>query len=276
MLNNKCLHESISAELNDKPYHQVSLSDADILLPFTASSLRDYMLFEQHVIDATRGYVRRFMPGKYKVARLVEKLSGRPFKAFLPKPLWYKHPIYYMGNHLNIVGDKSPVHFPPYSKVLDYELELAAVIVCPLENATVQEAEEAIGGFVVFNDFSARDVQAAEMQSGFGPVKTKNFTNAISPVVVTADELLPRIKNLAGRVRINGKEVSLCSSKDMKYSIGEAIAYASWGEKLHPGELFATGTFPGGSGMETGNWLRHGDTLEVSIDGVGSITSFII
>lgn len=180
-----------------------------------------------------------------------------------------------MGNHLNIVGDRSTIFPPDYCTALDYELELAAILASPIKNATATEAEQAIGGFVVFNDFSARNVQAAEMQSGFGPVKAKNFINAISNVIVSADEILPIIKNLKARVIINGTVVSQCSSANMHYSIGEAISYASKGEQLHAGELFATGTFPGGSGMETDCWIKSGDTLELQIDQVGSLISII-
>ena len=275
LLRNKQLHAAIDKELTSGTLIPVTFEQNEVLLPFTMKSLRDFMLFEQHVIDATRGFVRHFMPGKFRITSFLEKLTGKPLKSFRPKPLWYKYPIYYMGNHLNVVGNNASIEFPPYCTALDYELELAAVLAEPLLNATPQQAEAAIGGFVVLNDISARNMQAAEMQSGFGPVKTKNFINAISPIVVSADEILSRIKQLNAYVKINDKVVSTCTSETMNYTIGEAIAYASWGEQLYPGEVFGTGTFPGGSGMETNNWLQHGDKLELHIEEVGSLVSYI-
>ena len=62
----------------------------------------------------------------------------------------------------------------------------------------------------------------------------------------------------------------------MQYSLGEAIAYASKNEQLHPGELFGSGTLPGGCGMENGHWLQSGNVLTLKIDGVGELTNRIV
>lgn len=245
------------------------------LLPFEPRSYRDFMLSERHVIDAGRGYARRFLPGAFRIASLYEKLLRRPFPAFRPKPLWYRQPIYYMGNHLSFVPDGSTIACPSYSQALDYELELGFVLARPLLDATPQQALAAIGGFVVFNDVSARDVQLAEMQSGFGPQKAKHFCNVISAELVTADEVLPWIEALDAEVRINDAVVSRCSTRGLQFSIGEALAHASRGEALHPGEFFGSGTLPGGSGMENGHWPQPGDRLELRIDRVGSLVNLI-
>lgn len=124
--------------------------------------------------------------------------------------------------------------------------------------------------------FSARDVQLPEMRSGFGPVKAKHFINAISSTVVTADEILPQIYNLSGVVRINGRTVAVTSTSDMDYTLGEAIAYASRDEQLYPGEFFGSGTLPRGCGMENGYWLKPGDTVELEIEKVGTLSNSII
>ena len=244
-------------------------------LPFYPASFRDFMLYEKHVIDSTRGFVKHFMPSMYPITQAAEKLTGKPFKKFKPNALWYTQPIYYLSNHLNFGVSGDEISWPSYTKALDFELEIGAVLAKPLFNATVDEAHDAIGGFVVLNDCSARDVQKAEMESGFGPQKAKHFASTMSAVVVTADEILPYIDDLNASVSINGKEVSQCHSKGMHYSLGEAIAFASKDERLHPGELFGTGTLPGGSGMETGHWLSPGDTLTLSIDRIGTLTNTI-
>ena len=141
----------------------------------------------------------------------------------------------------------------------------------PIRCATLRrdEAEAAIGGFVVLNDLSARDVQLDEMRSGFGPQKAKHFASAMSAEIVTSDEILPRQNALTGGVSINGRAVARCSTQNPRYTLAEAIAFASRDETLHPGELFGSGTLPGGSGMETGAWLQPGDRLTLTIDGVG-------
>ncbi len=241
------------------------------LLPFQPASFRDFMLYEQHVLDASRGLVRRFHPGQYRLVETVETITRRTFPLLKPKPLFYAQPMYYMSNAMTFVPSGTPIATPAYTNALDYELEIGFVLARGLYNATPAEALDAIGAFVVLNDWSARDVQRAEMDSGFGPQKAKHFASSMSEVAVTAEEILPDIDALRGTVTINGATVSTVSSAGMQHGLGDVLAHASRGEHLRPGELFGTGTLPGGSGMETGHWLRPGDTLELSIDGIGRI-----
>lgn len=247
-----------------------------VIIPFEPRSYRDFMLYERHAVDAARGFVRCFMPKLVPIVRTYEALTCRDFPKLKPKPLWYRQPIYYMGNHLAFVTDGADVAIPSYTRALDYELELGFVISHGLFNASPEEAESAIGGFVVLNDFSARDVQLEEMNSGFGPQKAKHFANAISSVVVTADEVLPSWRSLKGYVKINGHLVAETSSENPRWSLGEVLAHASRSERLYPGEFFGTGTFPCGSGIEKGQFLSEGDTVEIGIHGVGSLTNRIV
>lgn len=251
------------------------LEHGDHLLPFQPLSFRDFMLYEKHSIDAARGLIRRFHPGAYRAASWYERITRRPLPALKPKPLFYRQPIYYMSNAQTFVPTGTPVAVPDYSQALDFELEIGFVLAAPLFDATPDEAVEAIGAFVVLNDFSARDVQRAEMASGFGPQKAKHFASSMSAIAVTADEVLPRIHTLSGSVVLNGSVVSTVSSRGMRYSLGDLLAHASRSEHLYPGELFGTGTLPGGSGMETGHWLRPGDSLTLTLDGIGHIDHVI-
>ncbi len=255
---------------------QQGLSPTLPLPPFQPLSFRDFMLFERHAIDAARGWARRFAPKAFPLARLYESLTGRDFPAFRPAPLYYCQPIYHMGNALSFVPSGTPVAAPSYSRALDYELELGFVLAKPLLNATPQEAEAAIGAFVVLNDFSARDVQRDEMQSGFGPQKSKHFLSSLSETAVTAEEILPRLSSLKAQVEINGSRVAETSFAGMRYSLGQALAFVSQSEPLFAGELFGTGTPPGGSGMEIGRWLQAGDRLRLVIEGVGEIAHEIV
>jgi 2-keto-4-pentenoate hydratase/2-oxohepta-3-ene-1,7-dioic acid hydratase in catechol pathway len=134
-----------------------------------------------------------------------------------------------------------------------------------------EQAIKAIGAFVVVNDFSARDVQRAEMATGLGPQKSKHFLSSMSQTAVTADELLDGLDAVTGSVRINGQVVSEVSTHDMRWTVGDALAHASRSETLFPGELFATGTLAGGSGMEMGRWLQDGDLLTLELKGIGVV-----
>lgn len=145
-----------------------------------------------------------------------------------------------------------------------------------MRDASRQEALDAIGGFVVVNDWSARDVQRPEMSSGFAPQKSKHFMSSMSRTMATPDGLLNRIDALEARVKINGRCVTRTSIGGMCHSIGTVLAHISQGETLWPGELIASGTLPGGSGMETGHWLKPGDHPRLVIDGIGDITHDIL
>ena len=256
---------------NARRHHEMSGN----VLPFQPASFRDFMVYEKHAVDAARGLVGRFMPAAAPIASIFERTSRKTFPPFKPKPLFYRQPIYYMSNHLSFVPSGTPVAFPSYTAALDYELEIGFVLKAPLFNATPEEALAAIGAFVVVNDLSARDVQRAEMVTGLGPQKAKHFLSSMSAVAVTADEILPHIENLSGTVAINGRTVSTVSSFGPQWGIGEMLAHASRDEKLYPGELFATGTLPGGSGMESGHWLKPGDELTLTVDRIGEISHHI-
>lgn len=247
------------------------MGDGAAVLPVSPVSFRDFMLYEKHAVDAARGMVRRFIPAGYPVARAFEAVTRQTFPAFRPNKLWYQQPIYYLSNALTIVPSGTVVESPSYSGALDFELELGVVLGAPLRDASAAEAAAAIAAVVVINDFSARDVQLAEMRSGFGPQKSKHFASSMSETAVEAAGLVERLDELTASVRINGETVSRTGTRGMKFSIAEAIAHASTSEQLYPGELFATGTLPGGSGMEIGRRLAPGDRLRLEIDGIGVI-----
>ena len=93
----------------------------------------------------------------------------------------------------------NPLERDTYSQALDYELQLAFVIGEPLHDAAPADSERAITAFAVMCDFSARDVQIPEMRSGMGPQKAKHFLSSMATVAVSADEVLPRWRDLRGR-----------------------------------------------------------------------------
>jgi 2-keto-4-pentenoate hydratase/2-oxohepta-3-ene-1,7-dioic acid hydratase in catechol pathway len=250
---------------------EAGVSPGGVALPFEPASFRDFMAFEKHYIGAARGYVKQFRPRVAVVADTFERLYGRPFPAYRAPRLWMKQPIYYMSNARTFVPSGTRIQFPRYSRALDWELELGFVLKAPLWNAEPDEAEAAIGGFVVLNDFSARDVQIAEQESGFGPQKAKHFLSSLSATGVPAADVLDRWTELSATVERNGQVVARPHAAEPRWTLGEMLAHASASERLLPGELFGSGTFVGGSGMETETWLQPGDHFALSIDGVGSI-----
>ena len=116
--------QALRAELEQIPLEPLP-QEGPLILPFDPISFRDFMLYQQHAIDAARGFARRFMPGAYRAARIVEAITRRPFRS--PHRLWYAQPVYYFGNHLNFLPDGQEIPWTSYTDALDYELELGAV-----------------------------------------------------------------------------------------------------------------------------------------------------
>ncbi|GAB2448650.1 fumarylacetoacetate hydrolase family protein [Nocardia tengchongensis] len=265
-----------SSEFEIARYDALGLADGAEVLPVCPASFRDFMLFEQHAVDAARGLTKRFLPAGYRVGQIYEALTRRTFPPFRPHALWYSQPIYYMSNALTIVPSGIPVAPPVYSRALDFELELGVVLGAPLRDATVEQAAAAIAAVVVINDFSARDIQLPEMRSGFGPQRSKHFVTSMSATAVAGPAVADRLDRLTATVTINGNIVSRTGTHGMRYSLAEAIAHVSRGEQLYPGELMCSGTLPGGSGMELGHWLAPGDDLRLEIDEIGVIEHRIL
>lgn len=247
------------------------VGEENLVLPFQPLTFRDFSVFEEHNIGAARGYLARFRPQVARVARAYEALTRSTFPPLRPKPHWYRRPTYYMGNASTIVPGGTPVGAPPYTQALDYELELGFLLRDPLLNASPAEAEDAIGSVVLLCDFSARDVQIPEMNSGYGPQKSKHFLTSLATTAVTATDILPVWPGLRSTVTINGEVVARPDARRPRWSVGEMLAHASAGEQLHPGELFGTGTITNGCGMEIGRWLQPGDRLRLETERVGVI-----
>lgn len=247
-------------------------------LPFKPESLRAFALWESHMVNGARSMVRRFAPMPLRILiGCYESITKSTFPALKPKPNYYQYPQYYMSNHRSVVPDSAPVDWPSFSEVIDFELEIGVVLAHKVHNCSPEDGAAAIGGFVVMNDWSARDTQWCDTRKGTfgGVVKAKTFAGAMSSVLVTADEILPKWKLLRGRVLVNGKVWCEGSTQNPLFDLGEMVAYASMGETLYPGDVLSTGTLPGCCGLELGRFPQPGDTVQLEIDDLGVLTNTI-
>jgi len=215
------------------------------------TSMRDFYAFEGHV---KKGFEKR----------------GEP----MPEE-WYNMPVYYKGNHQSIIGPDEQVPWPHFTEKFDYELELAIIIGKTGRNIPRDRAMEHIAGYTIMNDFSARDIQRAEMKVRLGPAKGKDFATAIGPVLVTPDEISDPY-NLRMTARVNGETWSEGNSSLMHHKFDRIIEFASMEETLHPGDLIGSGTVTGGCGLELDRWVKTGDTIELEIEHIGRLANTIV
>jgi 2-keto-4-pentenoate hydratase/2-oxohepta-3-ene-1,7-dioic acid hydratase in catechol pathway len=218
---------------------------ARLLAPLLPRSLRDFLAFRVHMENA--------------LSRL-----GRA----IPEE-WFTVPAYYKGLPDTVIGPEDEIPWPAYTDRLDHELELAAVIGRPGRDISREEALGHVFGWTIWNDLSARDVQARELPIGMGPGKAKDWdgSNVLGPCIVTVDEL--DADELRMSVRVNGETWGEDNSANMHHRFVDLIAYASMAQTLHPGDVLGSGTAGGGSGLELDRWLREGDIVELEIEGIG-------
>jgi len=179
---------------------------------------------------------------------------------------------YWKGNPDSVVGDGADLAYPPYSTELDVECELACIVGTGGKNLTLEQAADAIAGYTVLNDVSARAIQKVEKKSGRGPSKGKDFDggNVMGPWLVTPDEV-GDVHGLRLSLHINGEEVSGSSTESMIWDYAEMLSYLSLGQTVHPGQVITGGCYPMGSAMELDRELHPGDAIELKITRIGTL-----
>jgi 2-keto-4-pentenoate hydratase/2-oxohepta-3-ene-1,7-dioic acid hydratase in catechol pathway len=237
------------AALNGTPE---DLAPGELLAPVPSPpSIRDFMAFEEHVVTASAA-----------IGLTVD-------------PLWYSQPVFYFTNPAAVHGPGQDVAIAPGSAAFDYELEVAALIGREGSDLTPDEAVGHIAGFVLFCDWSARDLQGAEMKLNLGPAKGKDSAHSLGPWLVTPDELAPsgNAYDVPLSASVNGVAYSRGNLAELYWSFGEMIAYASRGTRVLPGDLIGSGTVGTGCVLELSRvhgadaypYLRPGD--QVRLDG---------
>jgi fumarylacetoacetate (FAA) hydrolase len=224
-------------------------------------SLRDFYAFEQHVGTMWK---RRDME--------------------IPEA-WYRLPIFYFSNVSEIRGPGEAVYAPRGSQELDYELEVAALVDTPVRDVDAQRGEQAIGGYMVLNDWSARDLQREETTVRLGPAKGKDFASSIGPWLVTPDELADVRRetgyDLAMTASVNGDEVSRGVWSSAHFGFGQMIERASADVRLRPGDLIGSGTVGTGCLLEIRDeklkrYLEPGDVVTLAIERLGELTAPVV
>jgi 2-keto-4-pentenoate hydratase/2-oxohepta-3-ene-1,7-dioic acid hydratase in catechol pathway len=252
-------------EALNEPFEVVPASSARLLAPIPRPpSIRDFMAFEEHVRNASRGLAHQV------------------------NPVWYQIPLFYFTNPAAVRGPSDEIPVAPGSQRFDYELEIAAVVGRGGSDLDPGAADDHIAGYVVMCDWSARDIQQHEMLGNLGPAKGKDTATSFSGFLVTPDELEPYRGGNAYRLEmtasVNGKLYSRGSFADIYWRFGQLLAYASRGTELRPGDIIGSGTVGTGCilelstvhGTEAYPWLQPGDTVQLEVEQLGVIESAIV
>jgi 2-keto-4-pentenoate hydratase/2-oxohepta-3-ene-1,7-dioic acid hydratase in catechol pathway len=208
------------------------------------NSLRDYLAIEEHMRGSVAAGIIQAVPDE-----------------------WYRIPAHYKGNVDEIYGPDDTVPWPAFTDKLDYELEICAVIGTPGRRINAADADKHIVGYTLYNDWSARDIQAREMSIGIGPGVCKDFASSIGPCISTADEFDWRISHL--EARIDGEVWSSGTVGAMQFSFEEIIEWTTQEQTLRTGDLLGSGTIAKGCGVELDRWINQGSVVELEADGIG-------
>lgn len=198
--------------------------------------------------------------------------------------IWYRIPAFYFACPATVYGPYDDVPMAPGSVRQDFELEVAAVIGTAGADLSVEDAERAVVGYTIFNDWSARDLQQLDSQLGIGQAKGKDSGVTLGPYLVTADELEPYRRDgklsLHATALVNDIMVGAGSTASMDWSFAEVISYASRGVMLEPGDVIGSGTVPTctlvehldpAAAQRFPGWLCDGDVVTLQVQGLGEI-----
>lgn len=226
------------------------------------ASIRDFYAFEQHV----------------KTCRAQRGL-GMVLQ-------WYEIPVFYFSNPTAVVRDGDPVWAPRGSTALDYELELACVVGRSARDLPDDDrAMDCVAGFTIMNDWSARDLQRAEMAVGLGPSKSKDFATSLGPTLVPLDALRDCWRDgrlwLEMTATVNGRLLSRGNAGSMHWTWPQLLAHASRDAELRPGDVLGSGTVGSGCILEltpeaAGGWLKPGDEVTLAIERIGALRNSVV
>ncbi|HEX3615324.1 MAG TPA: fumarylacetoacetate hydrolase family protein [Solirubrobacteraceae bacterium] len=243
----------------------VPLSEVRLLVPLQPPSVRDFVSFEQHIQGMIMG-------------------DGIPFPE-----AWYGAPAFYFSNPNSVYATGDDIPVPPRAQRYDYELEVGAIIGRRGADLTLDNAREAIAGYTVFNDWSARDLQGEDRKLGMGWAKGKDTASTLGPWIVTADEL-ERYRDGEGRLDLRmtvwrgGEQMGSDTLASTAWTFEQMLVYASRGTALVPGDVIGSGTCGGGCLGEL--WgrgdprnpspLGPGDVVRMTVEHIGTIENTVV
>ena len=241
------------------------VSGTRLLPPIATPVIRDFFNFESHADGVFRCFGREGVPDR-----------------------WYEEPVSFIQNPHTVIGPYDDVEIPPGCAEFDFELEVGAVIGQFASNIRIEDAENYIAAYTIFNDWSARDVQIAAVKAGRNETKAKDGATSLGPWLVTADELQAHLRDgvldLELSARVNDHEIGRDRLASMSWRFPELVAFSARGSLLAPGDIIGSGTCGGGCLMELWGYagrrepppLQAGDVVTLSVEGIGTLESRVV
>lgn len=257
------MHDA-AARATSAPIEIVDLGTADLAPPLRPRQIRDYLCFLDHLRNILAAYNAE------------------------PDPTAYEVPGAYFSCISTLLGPNDDVCISPGSTRFDFELEVAAVIGKGGSDIAPEDAMSHIAGFMIFCDWTARDVQMREMALGLGAYKGKDGANTLGPMFVTSDELEQHRSggsyDLQMTAYVNDELVGGGSMAQMDWQWADVVTHASRGSVLLPGDILGSGTVPTGSLVELAStqgeafrgFLQPGDVVRLEVDQLGEIRQRVL
>jgi len=237
------------------------LNTVELLEPVEVAALFDFGLTPRHLTNSAETLMK-YERDNPQTAPLLQAFA-KAVLAPKPKPApGQPEPLsYYKCNMNSIVGDNETVPWPVYTSRLDVEPELAVVY---------GNERQPIAGFCIFNDVSARDVQATEFVGGFCLTKDMAKGNQLGPYLVTLDEVGDPY-NLAVTVRVNGQVRYQGSTSDISHKAEQVFAWLGFIAPLKPGSVLGFGTIPDCTGCDHDDFIDPGAEIEITFERLGTL-----
>lgn len=237
------------------------LNAVRLLEPVEVAALFDFGLTPRHLKNSGET-IGKYEKDNPQTAPLLQAFARAVMAPKAKPPAGQPEPLsYYKGNMNTIVGDGQTVPWPAYTSRLDVEPELAVVY---------GNEKQPVAGFCIFNDISARDVQATEFVGGFCLTKDMAKGNQLGPCLVTPDEVGDPY-NLKVTVLVNGQIKYQGSTSEISHKAEDVFAWLAFIAPLKPGTVAGFGTIPDCTGCDHDDFIDPGAEIEITFERLGTL-----
>jgi 2-keto-4-pentenoate hydratase/2-oxohepta-3-ene-1,7-dioic acid hydratase in catechol pathway len=246
-------------ELGDGEYFP--LNSVRLMEPVEVAALFDFGLTPRHLKNSAET-IMKYEKDNPQTAPLLQAFAKAVMAPKAKPPAGQPEPLsYYKCNMNTIVGDGQTIPWPSYTSRLDIEPELAVIY---------GNEKQPVAGFCIFNDISARDVQAPEFIGGFCLTKDMGDGNQLGPYLVTPDEVGDPY-NLKVTVLVNGHVKFQGSTSDIDHKAEDVFAWLKFIAPLKPGSVMGMGTIPDCTGLDHDNFIDPGAEIQITFERLGTL-----